>query len=134
MKRIGRLNAQGFTIVELLVSMIVGAVIVGALSVITINNTHLSQRGRDVVLANAFAEAKVEALRSAGYVSLTDGTTNITAELPSDLKAPRSGSQVVTSPSTGLKKIVLNITYNDQGESRTYSYSTMIGELGVGQN
>jgi prepilin-type N-terminal cleavage/methylation domain-containing protein len=124
----------GFTIVELLLAIIVGAIMTSITSMIVINQSHISQRGRDAILSNSYAEAKIEGLRSAGYNNLTNATTDVTGELPDELKAPRSGSLQISDASTGIKQVDLTITYNDQGTPRTYSYKTYIGELGVGQN
>jgi type II secretory pathway pseudopilin PulG len=124
---------DGLTIVELIVAIVVGSIIVGGVSLIVGSQVHLSQRGRDLVIANAYAEQKIESLRSAGYLGLTDGTTDVSGELPTELNNPRNGSLVISSPSAGIKKVDLTINYNDQGSSRTYLYTTFVGELGVGQ-
>lgn len=129
-----KLNQRGLTIVELLVTMIVAVIIVSSLTMIITNNTRLGQRSRDMVLTNAFAEAKMESLRSQGYIAIDDGTTTVTPELPTELKAPRNAELTVTTVSAGLKRAVLTISYGDQGVDKTYSYTTLIGELGVGQN
>jgi len=117
--------------------MIVGAILISSAILLYTSGERLSQRHRDIVVANSFIEKKVEALRSAGYLSLSDGTTDITSELPSELMSPRSGSLQIAPASigatTGLKKIDITLTYNDQGTSRTYTYTTYIGELGVAQ-
>jgi len=134
MKRLGFLTAEkGFTVVELLVTIVVSAILVLAVNTILISHAYLSQRGRDLVLSNAYAELKIESLRSAGFLGLNDGTANITNELPSELSTPRSGTLVISSPSTGLKQAVITISYNEQGRTRTHTYKTYIGELGVGQ-
>lgn len=124
---------SGFTIVELLVALIVAAVLVGSVQLIYTNQTYLSERGRDLVLSNAYAEGKMESLRSKGFIGLNDGTTDITSELPSELSPPRSGNMVISTPNTGLKKVTITISYNAQGETKTETYTTFIGELGVGQ-
>jgi prepilin-type N-terminal cleavage/methylation domain-containing protein len=126
-------DQSGFTIVESIVAMTVGAVLIGSAILVLTSGSRLGQKHRDLVVANAFVEQKAEALRSAGFLSLTDGTTTITDELPTELNSPRSGSLLISTPSSGLKKIDITITYNEQGTSRTYAYTTYIGELGVGQ-
>ena len=126
-------NTSGFTIVELLVTLVVGAIFTASVTVFLGLHVHLAQRGRDVAVANSFAENEVEALRSAGYLSLSDGTTDLTSSLPVELNNNRSASLTISSPSTGIKKVDISVTYNDQGAPRTYSYTTYIGELGVGQ-
>jgi prepilin-type N-terminal cleavage/methylation domain-containing protein len=124
---------RGFTLVELIVSIVVAGILISATSVAITNNSKLAQRGRDVTAANSYAENKIEALRSAGYLAVPLGVTNVTNELPDELKNPRSGEIEVTQDSISNKKIELAITYNDQGQPRTYVYTTLIGELGVGQ-
>lgn len=126
-------SESGFTLVELLVAILVGAIFAGSANLIIVQHTHLGQRGRDLVLANAYVESKIEELRSIGFSGINNGTTDITSELPADLKAPHSGTLEITNQSNSIKKIVLTLTYNDQGANRNYSYTTLIGELGVGQ-
>jgi hypothetical protein len=125
---------RGYMTVELILAVIVGAVLILGLHNIVTSHIYLSQRGRDLIIANAYAEQKIEALRSAGYLTLTNGTSNITAELPSELKAPRSASLTISDQTTAIKKVYLSVTYNEQGTPRTQTYTTYIGELGVGQN
>lgn len=102
-------------------------------SLIIGNYSHLSGRGRNLVLSSSFVEAKVEALRSIGYNGLGDGTSDIGNELPAELAQPRSASLQISAQGAGLRQIDIIVTYSDQGTPRTYSYRTYIGELGVGQ-
>ncbi len=124
---------SGFTIVELIVAMIVGAILAGSTTLIIVDQARLSQLGRDVALANSYAETKIEGLRSKGFNGIASGTTNVSNELPEELKLPREGTLVISDASSGIKQIDLEITYNDQGTQRTYNYRTYVGELGVGQ-
>lgn len=123
----------GYMTVELIIALIVGALLILSLNSIVVSQGFLSERSRDLNTANAYAEQKIEAIRSAGYLGVTNGTTNLTNELPSELKRPRSATLVISDQSAALKKLNLTITYNEQGKTRTYSYITYIGELGVGQ-
>lgn len=123
----------GFSTVELIVATILAAIIMASASLIIGNYSHLGTRGRNLVLANSFVEAKVEALRSVGYNGLNNGSTDISNELPAELSTPRSGSLEISAPAAGIKQIDIDVTYSDQGTARTYSYRTYIGELGVGQ-
>ena len=126
-------NQSGFTIVELLVAIVVGSVFVTSINSVFSSHAYLSQRTQNLVFANAYAEGKIESLRSLGYNSLSNGTTSVTSELPAELTAPKSGSVVITDYSTSIKKVELSITYNDLSTNRTYNYTTYVGELGVGQ-
>jgi prepilin-type N-terminal cleavage/methylation domain-containing protein len=126
-------SSDGFTIVELLVSIAVGAVVIASLSQVVTSYLHVAQRGRYLNLANSYVEAKVESLRNIGYNGLTLGTTDVSSELPSQLPLTKSASMTISSPETGLKQVDITVSYKDQGQSNTYSYTTYIGELGVGQ-
>jgi prepilin-type N-terminal cleavage/methylation domain-containing protein len=125
--------SNGFTIVELLVSIAVGAIVTASLTQVVTSYVHVAQRGRYLNLANSYAEAKAEALRNNGYNALNAGTTNISSELPGQLPPGKSASLVVSAPLAGIKQADISITYKDQGQTNTVSYTTYIGELGVGQ-
>ncbi|HEU5187581.1 MAG TPA: hypothetical protein VFT87_03695, partial [Candidatus Saccharimonadales bacterium] len=93
----------------------------------------LNDRARDRAAINALVENKVESLRSISFVGLADGTTDFTNELPASVGAPRSATYTISSANTALKQVDVVVTFSDHGESRTMSYKTYIGELGVGQ-
>ncbi len=124
---------DGYTIVELIVSMVVATILILALNAVVTSHLYISQRNRDLVRANAYAESKVESLRSIGFLGLADGTTDLTSELPSELSAPRSASQVIGAQAVDIKLITLTITYNEQGKTQSHVYKTFVGELGAGQ-
>lgn len=124
---------KGFTIVEIIVAITIGAITIGSAFLILTSQLHLSQRARDLTVVNAYVENKVESLRSLGFLGLSDGSTNVSSELPSELSSPRSGTVQISSFSSSIKKVDVTVNYNDQGTNRTYSYTTYIGELGVGQ-
>ncbi len=126
-------SSDGFTIVELLVSIAVAAIVTASLSQVVTSYVHVAQRGRYLNLANSYAEAKVESLRNTGYNGLSLGTTNISSELPSQLPLTRSASLTISSGPAGIKQADLTVSYKDQGQINTYVYTTYVGELGVGQ-
>lgn len=126
-------DASGFTVVEIIVTILVGTVMLLGLNTIFTTNLFLNQRTRDTILANSFAEAKFEALRSKGYLGLSDGASDITAELPSELNSPRSATLTISSYTGAIKQADLSITYNEQSTQRTFTYRSLVGELGVGQ-
>lgn len=126
-------HCAGFTTIELIMALLVLGVLIplagSGINLLTVTNN----RARDLALANMLAQNKVELLRSAGYNSIALGTTDFSAELPTELGAPKSGNYTVTSPSNGIKEVVLTITYDDYKRSRTLSYKSIVSELGVAQ-
>lgn len=111
----------------------VGGIFISSLTLVLVSHLHVSQRARDLVLANAYAEAKIEELRSTGFNGLTIGTSSLSSELPAELNSPKSASLQITSFSAATKQIDLSLNYNDRGRQKTFTYRTYIGELGVGQ-
>jgi prepilin-type N-terminal cleavage/methylation domain-containing protein len=128
-----RHSSEGFTLVELLVSIAVGAIVIASLNMLVSGYLHVSQRGRYLSAANSFVEGKVEALRNSGYNAAVSGTTSLTSQLPSVLPPSKTASMTVGAPSNGIKQVDITVSYKDQGVTQTYSYTTYLGELGVGQ-
>lgn len=126
-------NQGGFTIVEILVAIAVAGIMIGTVSDVVTSYVHTAQRGRYLNAANSYVEAKVESLRNTGYNGLSIGTTSLTGELPTQLPPNRTASMTISSPSAGIKQANISVSYNDQGKNLSYSYTTYIGELGVGQ-
>ena len=128
-----RKNQSGFTVVELLITIAISGVIIPALAVGLTNLSVLNNQSRDLALVNMIAQNKIELLRSAGFNSLTVGTTTFTSELPNTLTSPKSATYVVSTPSTGIDQVDINVSYTSFRKSRTITYRTYISEIGVGQ-
>ena len=126
-------SSQGFTVIELLISIAVVGILVPSLIGFVTTLNRLNDRARDYSLVNSLAENKIESLRSAGFTAIPSGTTSFNNELPVTLGSPKSASYVVTTPSTGIKQVDMTISYNDHGKTQNLQYRTYVGELGVGQ-
>lgn len=128
-----RKTENGFTTIELLVTIAVVGILVPTLAGFINTLNHLNDRARDMSIINSMAENKVEGLRSIGFSGLSTGTTDFTGELPVTIGSPRSATYTISSPSSAIKQVDIVFTYNDHGTSRTLNYRTHVGELGVGQ-
>lgn len=122
-------NEAGFSVVELILSIVVGVLFLMALSQITSNYIILGQKSRDVVLSNSYAEGKIETLRNIGFNGLGTGTSDVSGELPAQLHGPKSASIVISTPQSDLKQVDLSVTYSDRGTARTSTYTAYIGEI-----
>jgi type II secretory pathway pseudopilin PulG len=124
---------SGFTTVEIVVAITVFGVLIPTFGAALNNLTLINNRARDLALANMLAQNKVELLRGAGYNSISLGTTDFSAELPSVLASPKSASYAVSSPSAGIKEVQVTISYQEYSANRSIQYKSIISELGVGQ-
>jgi prepilin-type N-terminal cleavage/methylation domain-containing protein len=124
---------DGFTLVELVITITVFAIIVPALASMLGQLDGVNDRARDLSLVNALVENKVEGLRSVSFSGLTNGTTDFSSELPVTVALPRSATYTVSTVNTALKQVDVSVVYNDHGQTRTVAYRTYVGELGVGQ-
>lgn len=123
---------SGFTVVELLVTLALFAILVPTLTVGVSTLTQLNNRTRDLTLISIIAENKIESLRSLGYNSIATGSTTFSNELPAELASPKSATYVVTQ-GTGIKTIEVTISYNDYKKTRIVVYKSIVSETGVGQ-
>lgn len=128
------MNSQrGFTITELLVTIVVFAILVPVFGGLINTIASLNDQARDRATINAFVENKVESLRSISFTGLTNGTVDFTSELPQSIAAPRSATYTVSSFNPAIKQIDVVVTYTDKGGPSSLEYRTYVGELGVGQ-
>jgi prepilin-type N-terminal cleavage/methylation domain-containing protein len=128
-----RKNQKGFTIVELMVTVVVAGFIIPAVAIALTNLAVINKVARDQALANMIVQNKVETLRSAGYNSLNDGTTSFVAELPNIMGSPRSASYTISTPQTGIKQVNISLSYTEYHKTKNLAYKTYVSELGVGQ-
>jgi prepilin-type N-terminal cleavage/methylation domain-containing protein len=124
---------KGFTIVELMITVVVAGFIIPAVAVAITNLAIVNKVARDQALANMIVQNKVETLRSAGFNSVNNGTTSFVAELPSVMGSPKSASYTVSTPQTGIKLISVSLSYTEYHRTKNLAYKTYISELGVGQ-
>lgn len=124
---------KGFTIVELVVTVVIAGIIIPAVALALNNLAAINHRARDYALANEIAQNKVETLRSDGYNSINTGTVNFSNELPASMGSPKSASYTITSPTTGEKQVDISISFTEYNATRSLKFRTYISELGVGQ-
>ena len=133
MENVTKKSQNGFTIIELLISIAVIGILVPTLAGFVTTLNRLNDRARDLTLVNSLVENKAEGLRSQGYTELNNGTFTFSSELPTTLGSPKNASYIVSSPNPGIKQVDVTVNYNDHGTNQQVQYRTYIGELGVGQ-
>lgn len=130
-------NEQGFTLVELIITITLFATLIPSVIGFLDFLTQLNTTARTTASINAFVENKIETIRSAGYTSTpVVSNQSITSELnaaAASIPSPKSAAYTVSQLSPSVKQIDISVTYNNKGTSKTVSYTTYLGELGVGQ-
>ena len=124
---------KGFTVVEMLLGIALFGILIPVIIIGLTSISNLNDISKDIVIANIYAENKIEELRSLGYNSIATGTTSITSTLPATLGKNRSGSYTVSDVTTGQKQVTVTIVVESRGTTKTLNYRSIIGELGVGQ-
>jgi type II secretory pathway pseudopilin PulG len=126
-------SEKGFTVIEVLIGIGIFALVVPSIIIAIVSLNQLNDRAADLTYANTIAERKIESLRSAGYNSMINGVYDFTNELTPTFTAPRQANYEVSTPENGIKEIVVNIKYTQQGILRELQYKSLISELGVAQ-
>lgn len=124
----------GFTLTELMVTIVVVAVVVASASTmfLTIQRTQLRTANLESATRSALRE--IEVLRNQQYNQLEPGSTiDFTDDLPDQLREPRSGTIEISEPTSGLRQVDVTITYRDGNDERTLTFSSLIGVLGITQ-
>ena len=127
-------NSSGFTLVELLVTIIVLGIVISSLGGLYYLMEITGVQGQHYDIAVRAARTEIEDLRNNGYNSLTPGSSiNFTASLPSALPIDKTGTVVVSEPLPGLRRVDVTIAYSDYGKQQTVILSSDIGVIGIGQ-
>lgn len=132
-------RADGFTVIELLITLIVGGVVFLAFTTTFAGLGNITQRGRNTSIASASALSKLQQYENKSFNNLPStspaGTLveveDFSASVPVSLSSPRIGKVYVNSSSTSLKQVVVRISYGSN--PRFVEYVTFIQRNGVGR-
>lgn len=127
-------NNRGFTLVELLITIVVLGIVATTISSLFLTIQQTQRRTNFAETANRAGIRQIESLRNQNYNSLTPGETiNFTDELPSTLPNDRTGIIEISEPIPGLRRVDTTITYTFGGSEQTIRLSSLIGVIGITQ-
>ncbi len=127
-------DQRGFTLTEIVVTLVVMGVIMGGLGTLFIGVQRIQAQATYTEVANRAAQRQVESLRNGNYNNLTNGQTiTFTDELPDTLPSGATGTVAVSEPIAGLKKVDVTVAYTYAGATRNITLSSLIGVLGITQ-
>ena len=126
---------DGFTLIELLITIMVLGIVISSLGGLYYVMQNASTKNQHYDLAVRAARTEIEQLRNNGYDALTPGTNiTFTSSLPSGLPANKTGTVVVSTPMSGLRRVDVTVTYSDFGQQQTITLSSDIGIIGITQS
>ena len=126
--------SAGYTLVELLVTIIVIGIVFASLSSIFINIQKTQVQTAHLESATRAAQRQIESLRNSNYNNLIAGENiDFTNTLPESLPQGSTGTVAVSEPSPGIKRVDVTVSYSYSGSTRNVSLSSLIGVIGIVQ-
>lgn len=134
-------SEDGFSIVELLITLIIIGIAFGAFATTYTAIQNINKKAIDINIANGLAFAKMQDYENKNFTSLPATTPtgslqqveDFSSSLPSTLQSPRSGIVYVNTVSPTLKQVVVNITFGSGDSQRQIQYANFIQKNGLGR-
>lgn len=134
-------DEAGFSIVELLITLVIIGTTFGAFMVTFTTIQNINKKSLDIANANSIAFAKVQEYENKAFADIPitspQGTLQLvesfTSSLPVSLEAPRVGEVYVNTYSTSLKQVIVNITFGSGDSQRQIQYANFIQANGIGR-
>ncbi len=134
-------DSSGFSIVELLITLIVIGVVFGAFMVTFTSIQSINKKSTDMHAANTLAFAKAQQYENTAFNNLPNTTPqnslqqveNFSSSLPSYLPSPRTATVHINTISPTLKQVVVNISYGSGGNQQIVQYANFIQKNGLGR-
>lgn len=127
-------NDKGFTLVELLVTIIVVGVVFSGLSSLFVSVQRAQVQTNYLESATRAAQRQIESLRNINYNNLIPGEDiDFSSDLPDTLPSNSTGNVVVSEPTAGLRRVDVTVSYEYGGETKDVELSSLIGVIGIVQ-
>lgn len=134
-------KSEGFSIVELLITLIIIGVAFGAFMLTFTTIQNINKKSLDVAGANSMAFAKMEEYENKAFNTIPNTTPTGTLvevedfsnSLSSKLEKPRVGKVYVNTVSGTLKQVVVKIEFGSGDSIRRIQYANFIQTNGLGR-
>jgi prepilin-type N-terminal cleavage/methylation domain-containing protein len=134
-------RSEGFSIVELLITLIIIGVAFGAFMMTFTTIQNINKKALDIANANSVAFAKMEEYENKAFASIPStspiGTLteveDFSSTLSSKLEKPRVGKVYVNTISGTLKQVVVTIEFGSGASIRRVQYANFIQVNGLGR-
>jgi len=124
----------GFSLLEVLIGMVILAIGLASAFAMSVANARLVEKNQNIAAAANLAEAQIEEMRNISFDSLVDGGDGpINSQGQADANGifTRAWTVAAGAPSlatTDLKTVVVVVSWNQWGQTRTYSLTGVIGK------
>ncbi len=134
-------NESGFSIVELLITLIIISMAFGAFMVAFTSIQGINKKALDINSANETAYSKLQEYENKTFATLPvtapTGTLieieDFSSTLNTTLEKPRTAKVYVNTKSPTLKHVVVSIKFGNGADQRIVEFSTLIQKNGLGQ-
>lgn len=120
----------GFTLLEIVVTIVIIAMGTLAVATVSIGTGSINHQARQLALATAAIQQKMEADRNLPFASIP-ANEDFTSSLPAELASPRSAIATFTNVVAGLSRLDINVSYTDKNHTRSAQVSTLIYQQGI---
>lgn len=134
MRRYDRTGEHGFTLVELLITMVILGIAVSGIAGLYYSMQVMQVQSQHYDLAVRAARSEIESLRNSGYNALVPASSlNFTSSLPAALPHDKAGTVAITQPLPDLVHVDVTVSYSDYGKPVKVILSSDIGVIGIGK-
>lgn len=134
-------SESGFSVVELLITLIIIGVFFGSFTLAFTSIQGINKKANDVMDANQLAFSKVQEYENKSFNSIPSTTPagslveveNFSASLPGTLEKPKTGKVYINTISPTLKQVVVTIEFGSNSSIRRVQYGDFIQAQGVGR-
>ncbi len=124
---------SGFTMVELLVTIVVIGIVFTGVSSIFISIQRIQVKTNYLESATKSAQKEIESLRNRNYNNLIAGQSIDFSDELVGLPNNSTGTVAITEPTPGFKRVDVTVSYNYEGQSKNVILSSLIGVIGIVQ-
>jgi type IV pilus assembly protein PilV len=124
-------NNRGFTFIEVLVAICLLVIALMGLASVTVSVIKGNDLSKMVTSATTLARDKMEELKNAaatqaGYTAITDGGDTVETVYTRQWAVGAVGATAPENDTTKMKKIVVTVTWNWNGQPHTVTINTII--------
>ncbi|GEM_PF-1388955 len=126
LKRFNRRSERGFSILENMISMAIFSVGILSISMLFTQTMTFTHNSEKMSVATNLAKGKLEELRNTPYANIVSGTDSETVD---NVKFDLEWTVTNDSPLTGVRKIVMEISWTDLRKDHTIEIETLFSRF-----